>query len=63
MFQTVPSTITPTGPIDDTHGNTDESDFYLDDLDIKPNTIAAMPPPAKVSTLVVMCPISEIGPG
>jgi hypothetical protein len=61
MLGTVPSTITPAGPIDDTHNDTDES--YLDDSNIEPNMIVAMPPPAEVSTLVAARPVSETGPG
>jgi hypothetical protein len=51
----------PACPIDDTHNDTEESDLYLDDSDIKPNTIPilVMCPPAKVSTLVVVRPVSE----
>jgi hypothetical protein len=63
ILKTVLSTITPACPIDDTHDNKEESDLYLDDLDVELDMIEAMPPPTKVSMLLAACPLSEAALG
>ena len=52
----MPDTISLAHPADDMHGN-------MDDSDIEPDVIAAMPPHAEVSTLLAARPVSETGPG
>ena len=56
MLNVVPTSISIAHPANNIHGNTDDSD-------IKPDMIAATPPPTEVSTLLVVCPITETVPG
>ena len=56
VLNVVPASISPEHPADATHSNTDDSD-------VEPDAIAAMPPPAEVSTSVAARPVSETGLG
>jgi hypothetical protein len=56
VLDVVPDTISLAHPADNTHGN-------MDDSDIEPDVIAAMPPHAKVSTLLAARPVPETGLG
>jgi hypothetical protein len=56
VLDVVPASIPIARPVDDTLGNTDDSD-------VEPDTIEVMPPSAEVSTLLAARPLSDTVPG